>query len=77
MAPPDHQTTIHRLPRPMDDTKRRAPRKGLQIAQVERDLRALYLLQPEVLAEDHNLFRNSVDEYLTDAIYTIQQWVRS
>ena len=52
-------------------------KKGLRTAQVDRDLRALYLLQPEVLAADRDLFRDSVDEHLTDAIYTIRQWVRS
>jgi hypothetical protein len=50
-----------------DDTTK----KGLQAAQIKRDLRALYLLQPEVLAVDHDLFRDSVDDHLTDAIYTI------
>jgi hypothetical protein len=53
-------------------------KKGLRAAQVEQDLRALYLLQPEVLAADSNLFReDSVADHLTDAIYTIRQWVRS
>jgi hypothetical protein len=51
-------------------------KKGLQAAQVERDLGALYL-QSEVLAADRDLFRDTVDDHLTDAIYTIRQWVRS
>jgi hypothetical protein len=52
-------------------------KKGLQAAQVEWDLRALYLLQSEVIAVDRDFFRDTVDDHLTDAIYTIQQWVRS
>jgi hypothetical protein len=44
---------------------------GPQAAQVKHDLRALYLLQPEVLAADRDLFHDSVDDHLTDAIYTI------
>jgi hypothetical protein len=46
-------------------------KKGLRAAQVERYLRALYLLQPEVLAADRDLFHDTVDDHLTDAIYTI------
>jgi hypothetical protein len=52
-------------------------KKGLQVAQVERELRALYLLQSEVLAADRDLFCNTVDDHLTDAIYTIRHWVWS
>jgi hypothetical protein len=52
-------------------------KNGLQAAQVERDLRILYLLQSEVLAADRDLFLDTVDDHLTDAIYTIRQWVQS
>ncbi len=52
-------------------------KKSLHAAQVERDLRALYLMQPDVLAADRDLFRDSVEDHLTDDIYTIRQWVLS
>jgi hypothetical protein len=52
-------------------------KKSLHAAQVERDLRALYAVRAEVLAADHDLFRDTVEEHLTDEIYTIRQWVRS
>jgi hypothetical protein len=45
--------------------------KGLQAAQAERDLRALFLFHSEVLAADRNFFRDTVDDPLTDPIYTI------
>jgi hypothetical protein len=66
--------TIKNEERPGKDDK---TKKGLRAAQVERDLRALYLLQSEVLAADRDHFRNTADDHLTDAIYTIRQWVRS
>jgi hypothetical protein len=50
-------------------------KKSLRAAQVKRDLRELYSMQPNVLAADHNLFRDSVEDNLTDDIFTIRQWV--
>ncbi len=34
-------------------------------------------MQPDVLAADRDLFRDSVEDHLTDDIYTIRQWVLS
>jgi hypothetical protein len=34
-------------------------------------------MQPDVLAADQDLFRDSLEDHLTDNIHTIQQWVRS
>jgi hypothetical protein len=34
-------------------------KKSLRVAQAEQDLRALYLMQPDVLAADRDLFRDS------------------
>jgi hypothetical protein len=45
-------------------------KKSLHAAQVERDLHALY-----ILVADRDLFRDSVEDHLTDDIYTIRQWV--
>lgn len=50
-------------------------KKSLCVAQVGRNLQALYLMQPRVLAAGCNLFHDSVEDRLTHAIYTIQQWV--
>jgi hypothetical protein len=52
-------------------------KKDLHAAQVVRDLRALYNMQPDVLAADRDLFRDSLEDHLTDNIHTIQQWVLS
>jgi hypothetical protein len=52
-------------------------KKSLRAAQVERDLRALYSMQPDVLADDRDMFRDSVEEGLTDNIFTIRNWVLS
>ncbi len=50
---------------------------SLQAVQVERDLRALYAVQDGGIAADRDLFRDTVEEHLTDEIYTIRQWVLS
>jgi hypothetical protein len=52
-------------------------KKSLHAAQVKGDLRALYAVQDEVLAADRDLFRDTVEEHLTDEIYAICQWVLS
>jgi hypothetical protein len=52
-------------------------KKSLNAAQVERNLRALYAVRDEVLAADWDLFRDTIEEHLTNEIYTIRQWVLS
>jgi hypothetical protein len=52
-------------------------KKDLHAAQIVRDLRVLYSMQPDVLAADRDLFRDSLEDHLTDNIHTIQQWVLS
>jgi hypothetical protein len=52
-------------------------KKSLHAAQVGRNLHALYAVRDEVLAADRDLFRDTVEEHLTDEIYTIRQWVLS
>jgi hypothetical protein len=52
-------------------------KKSLHAAQAERNLRALYAVRDEVIAAKRDLFRDTVEEHLTDEIYTIGQWVLS
>jgi hypothetical protein len=52
-------------------------RRVSKLPKVERDLRALYVVQDEVLAAERDLFRDTVEEHLIKEIYTICQWVLS
>jgi hypothetical protein len=66
-------------------TLRNAERQGNDSAskqqklanQAQRDLRAIYQLQDEVLASDRDLFSTPLDTFLLADTYSIQCWIRS
>jgi hypothetical protein len=45
--------------------------------QAQRDLRAIYSLEDEVLASDRDLFSTPLDKFLQESTYSIQCWIRS
>jgi hypothetical protein len=52
-----------------------ATRQQSMSEQAHREIRCLYLLQPQVLIQDKNIFRASVDDHLSELVPQLCSWI--